>query len=63
MEQFVTVEISAAPDQVWGVLTDVERWSEWTETVTRVQRLDDGPLREGSRARISQPGSPTPSTS
>ncbi len=58
MEQSVTVEIGAPPQRVWEVLTDVERWSEWTETVTRVQRLDDGPLRSGSRARISQPKIP-----
>ncbi len=58
MEQSVTVEIEASPQRVWEVLTDVEKWSEWTETVTGVERLDDGPLRWGSRARISQPKIP-----
>ena len=58
MEQSVTVEIAAPVQRVWEVLTDVERWSEWTETVTSVQRLDEGPLRSGSRATINQPKIP-----
>jgi len=34
MEQSPMIEIAAPPECVWGVLADVERWSEWTETVT-----------------------------
>src|SRR4028119_2134338 len=58
MEQSITVEIDASPERVWEVLADVERWSEWTETVTSVRLLDDGPLRSGSRAKINQPKIP-----
>ena len=58
MEQSITVEIDASPERVWEVLTDVERWSEWTETVTSMRRLDDGPLQTGSRAKINQPKIP-----
>ena len=58
MEQSTTVDIAASPERVWEVLVDIERWSEWTDTVTWVRRLDDGPLRSGSRAKISQPKIP-----
>jgi uncharacterized protein YndB with AHSA1/START domain len=58
MEQSVTVEIAAPPQRVWDVLTAVDQWSEWTETVTSVKRLDEGPLMSGSRATIKQPKIP-----
>jgi uncharacterized protein YndB with AHSA1/START domain len=58
MEQSITVEIAAPAERVWEVLTDVEQWSEWTETVIWVRRLDEGPLRSGSRAKINQPKIP-----
>ena len=50
--------IDAPPDVVWEVTRDIERWPEWTPTVTSVTRLDDGPLRIGSVARIRQPWQP-----
>lgn len=58
MQESITVDIAAPPGRVWDVLVDVECWSEWTETVTWVRRLDEGPLRAGSRAKISQPKIP-----
>lgn len=49
------VEIRVSPARVWAVLTDVERWPDWTTSATKVQRMDIGPLSLGSRTRIWQP--------
>src|ERR1700733_420052 len=49
------VEIRVSPPRVWNVLLDVERWPEWTTSVSKVQRMDIGPLTLGSRTRIWQP--------
>jgi uncharacterized membrane protein len=51
------IYIDAPPAVVWRVTVDVERWPEWTPTVTSVSRIG-GPLALGSVARIKQPAQP-----
>ena len=58
MQHEVSVEINATPDKVWLVMADVQRWPEWTKSMTSVQRLDQGAFGAGSRARIRQPRLP-----
>ncbi|WP_045877569.1 SRPBCC family protein [Pseudofrankia sp. DC12] len=66
-----SVRVAASADQVWAVLRDVERWPEWTPTVSRVDRVEsapeyvpgaDGPageLTKGDVVSIKQPRMPT----
>ncbi len=50
-----SIDIDAPPERVWAVMSDIERWSEWTASVTKGELLQPGPLALGSEARISQP--------
>jgi len=51
----VSVEILRPAQIAWSVLVDVERWPEWTESITKIERLDQAAFGPGSSVRISQP--------
>lgn len=53
-----SVEIDAPAGLVWSVFTDVERWPEWTASVTSLVALDGLALEVGSRFEIKQPRMP-----
>lgn len=50
-----SIDVEAPPNEVWDVLSDVERWPDWTPSVEEATRLDHGPFAVGSRTRIVQP--------
>ncbi|MBE1547179.1 putative membrane protein [Mycobacterium sp. OAS707] len=52
------VAIDAPADVVWEVFSDVERWPEWTASVTRIVALDGPGLAVGKRFEIKQPRMP-----
>lgn len=51
-----SVEIDAPAQLVWEVFSDVERWPEWTASVTSLVARDGAGLGVGKRFAIKQPG-------
>jgi uncharacterized membrane protein len=58
MEHQVRTTVDAAPEQIWRLYVDVERWPEISKNTSEVRRLDSGPLQVGSEAMVRQPGLP-----
>lgn len=56
------MNIKAPPGRVWAVMTDVERWPEWTESMKSIERLDSGDFGVGSKAKLKIRRSPNAST-
>ena len=54
----ISIDINAPAHRVYEVMSDIERWCEWTPSVTSIKRLDSGPFVVGSRAVIRQPKFP-----
>jgi uncharacterized membrane protein len=46
-----SVEINRPPEEVFAYLDDVERHGEWQEDIVGVERVTEGPIRQGSRVR------------
>jgi uncharacterized membrane protein len=57
MRHEVTTTIDAPADLVWRTVKDVEKWPEWTPTMTEIQLRGDS-LRAGSVASVRQPKQP-----
>src|ERR1700732_5149484 len=58
MKTYSSVEIAAPASLVWDVFSDVERWPEWTASVTRLVALDGPGISVGNRFEIKQPRMP-----
>jgi uncharacterized membrane protein len=48
-----TILISRPPDAVFDFFVDFSQAPKWRQYVVTMQRIDDGPLRAGSRLRVS----------
>ena len=54
-----SIDIDAPAEIVWAIWSDVERWFEWTASISKIEKLGPGPLAVGLRARVCQPKLPT----
>ena len=54
----ISIDIDVPADRVYEVMSDTDRWHEWTPSVRSIKRLDSGPFVVGSRAVIRQPKFP-----
>jgi uncharacterized membrane protein len=52
------IKIDAPAEEVWAVISDVERWYEWTPSIKSILLLDPKPLHVGSRGLVEQPRLP-----
>jgi uncharacterized membrane protein len=52
------VDIDAPTNDVWDVFSDVERWPEWTPSVTNLAAMDGPGIEVGKRFAIKQPRMP-----
>lgn len=58
MDIAATTMIDAPVAQIWERTLDIDQLPSITPTVTTVERIDPGPVRPGTRARLKQPGMP-----
>jgi hypothetical protein len=54
----ISIDINAPAERVFEVMTDVERWHEWTPSITKITRRQSGPLAVGETATVRQPKFP-----
>lgn len=54
----ISIDIKTPVDRVFEVMSDTDRWHEWTPSVTSIKRLDEGDFKVGSKAVIRQPKFP-----
>jgi hypothetical protein len=55
---YLTIDVLASAARVWEVMFDIDRWHEWTPSISRIKRADHRPLAVGSRVVIRQPKFP-----
>jgi carbon monoxide dehydrogenase subunit G len=58
MRHEVTTTIDAPADVVWRAVRDVEKWSDWTPTVTEIRVHGGDEITLGSVATVRQPKQP-----
>lgn len=53
-----SIDINAPAERVYDVMTDIDRWHEWTPSISNIRRLDGAAFEPGKRVMIRQPKLP-----
>jgi uncharacterized membrane protein len=53
-----SIDIAAPAERAWQVMSDIDRWHEWTPSITSVKRLGGAPFGVGTRVLVRQPKFP-----
>jgi uncharacterized protein YndB with AHSA1/START domain len=53
-----SIDIGAPPERVWTVMCDIDRWHEWTPSISSITREGNGDFAVGTVATVRQPGFP-----
>jgi carbon monoxide dehydrogenase subunit G len=48
-----SVEIDAPPDRVFALVDNLEDWPQWIPSIKKIEKVTEGPLREGSQIRVT----------
>jgi uncharacterized protein YndB with AHSA1/START domain len=48
------IDVDRSPDDVYAYVTDPSHLPEWQLSAVAAERLDEGPLHEGSRVRVTR---------
>lgn len=54
----ISIDIQAPAERVFEVMSDIDRWHEWTPGVTSITRINGDMFGPGSRAVVKQPKFP-----
>ena len=53
-----SINLSASREQAWRILAEMEKWPEWTESMSSVRAVGTGPIGLGSKFAVKQPQLP-----
>jgi uncharacterized membrane protein len=53
MEFRASIVIEAPPEEVFSLVDNLEEWPQWIPSIKRIEKLTEGPLKEGSQIRVT----------